>query len=122
MAAALNIHQFSGKILDKTVCFQSLKLQDQLLLWIGLEKEPCFKELSMAMCTPYEKSPTPIRLLGDPSSSTSSNMASRLSKRCQKPVFVSFNVPESSQEIFTKIEEYLMEEMKLNPTCFWNAS
>ena len=114
----IGIHQFSGKVADKTVCYQALKLKDQLILWIGLENDASFKELSMAMSTAYDKSPTPVRLLGDPSSMTSSTLAGRLSKRCQKPVFVSFNVPNSSQEIFSWVEERLLEEMTISPQFF----
>ena len=51
----IGIHQFSGKVLDKNVCFQALKLTDQLLLWIGLESDPSFKDFAVAMSTPYEK-------------------------------------------------------------------
>lgn len=118
MTGTIGIHQFSGKVLDQTVCYQALKFKDQLVLWIGLEKDPSFKELALAMITPYEKSPTPVRLMGDPSSMKSSNLAGRLSKRCQKPVFVSVNIPESSQEILAWMEERLLEEITLNPEHF----
>ena len=114
----INIHQFSGKVLDKNVCFQALKLTDQLLLWIGMESDPSFKDFALAMSTPYDKSPTTVKILGDPSSFTSSTLASRLSKRCKKPVFVSFNISESNQELFAKIEERLVEEMMISPDCF----
>lgn len=83
-----------------------------------MESEPAFKDLSLAMNTAYENSPTPVKILGDASSLTSSTLASRLSKRCKKPVFVSFNVPESNQEFFVKIEERLLEEMVMTPECF----
>lgn len=114
----IGIHQFSGKVLDKNVCFQALKLTDQLLLWIGMESDPSFKDFAVAMSTPYEKSPTTIKILGDPSSLTSSTLASRLSKRCKKPVFVSFNISETNQELFTKIEERLLEEIIISPELF----
>lgn len=112
------VHQFSGKVLDKHICFQSLKLQDQLVLWIGMESEPAFKDLALAMTTAYEKSPTPVKILGDASSLTSSTLAVRLSKRCNKPVFVSFNISENNQEMFTRIEERLLEEMVMFPENF----
>ncbi|KAI9565866.1 hypothetical protein GHT06_009663 [Daphnia sinensis] len=114
----IGIHQFSGKILDKNVCFQALKLTDQLVLWIGMESEPAFKDFALAMSTSYEKSPTTVKILGDASSLTSSTLASRLSKRCKKPVFVSFNISESNQELFTKIEERLLEEILISPESF----
>lgn len=116
--SSIRIHQFYGRIQDKNVHFQAIRLRDQLVLWIGLEGEPTFNDLSLAMKTNYEKFPTSVKILGDTSTLTSSNLASRLSKRCQKPVFVSFNIPESSQEMFMKIEEKLIEEITVTPECF----
>lgn len=102
----------------QSVCFQALSLKNQLFLWIGLESELVFKELSMAIGTLYEKSPTPVKLMGNMSSMISSNLASRLSKKMNKPVFVSFNIPEDNQELLAKIEEKLLEEINVAPHLF----
>ncbi len=115
----IGIHQFTGKVMDKNICYQSLKLKDQIVLWIGMENDPSFKDLSLAMNTAYEKSPTSVKILGDSSSLTSSTLATHLSKRCKKPVFVSFNISENNQEIFAKIEERLLEEITMAPEHFW---
>lgn len=114
----IGIHQFTGKCFDKNVCFQALKLKDQVIIWIGTESDPTFKDLSLAMSTEYEKSPTSIKILGDSSSLTSSTLASHLSKRCKKPVFISFNMPDSNQEMITKVEERLIEEIMIKPESF----
>ena len=118
----IGIHQFTGKVMNKNICFQALKLKDQIVLWIGMDNDPTFKDLSLAMSTAYEKSPTSVKIMGDTSSLTSSTLAVRLSKRIQKPVFVSFNISENNQEMFTGIEERLLEEIMLAPECFWEIS
>merc|ERR1712071_309787 len=116
--ASINVHQFSGKVFDKQVCYQVIKMNNSLVIWIAMESDPSFRELSVAMKTGYEKSPTAVKLMGDTSSLTSSTMAARLSKRCGKQVFVSFNVSDTNQEMFGKIEERLVEETVLAPHCF----
>lgn len=104
--------------MEKSVCFQVLKMNNQLVIWVGLESEPVFKELALAMTTTYQKSPTSTKLMGDVSSVTSCTLASRISQRCNKPVFVSFNIPDSNEDLFMKIEERLAEEMAVAPEFF----
>lgn len=114
----IGVHQFSSQILDKHVCYQVLKMKDSLVIWIGMGSDPSFRELSVAMKTKYENSPTPTKLMGDACSLTSSTMAVHLSKRCQKQVFISFNVTDTNQEMVRKIEERLMEEIAMMPNSF----
>lgn len=114
----IGVHQFSSQILDKQVCYQVLKMKDSLVIWIGMGSDPIFRELSVAMKTDYENSPTSLKLMGDPCSLTSLTMAVHLSKKCKKQVFISLNVPDTNQEIIRKIEERLMEEIAITPESF----
>lgn len=94
-------------------------MKNQIFLWIGVESEPVFKELSLAVGTAYDKTPTAVKLIGNNlSSMISSSLASRLSKRCNKSVFVSFNLPEDNNDLVTNIEDRLLEEMKMSPQFF----
>lgn len=93
-------------------------MKNQLFLWIGLETEPAFKELSLGVGTAYDVTPTAVKLMGNISSIISSTLAIRLSKRCKKSVFVSFNLPEDNHDLVTKVEERLLEEIKLTPQFF----
>jgi hypothetical protein len=95
-----------------------LSMKNQLFLWIGLEMEPTFKELSLGVGTAYDVTPTAVKLMGNISSIISSTLAMRLSKRCKKSVFVSFNLPEDNHDLVTKVEERLLEEIKLTPQFF----
>jgi len=115
---SIEIHQFSGQVLDRQVCYQVLKMEESLVIWIGMANDPTFRELSVAMKTEYDNSPTAVKLIGDVCSLISSTMAVHLSKRCQKQVFISFNIPETNQEMIKKIEERLMEEIVMVPESF----
>ena len=104
--------------MDKQVLYLVYRMIDSLLLWIGLESDPSFHELSVAMMTRYEKDPMSTKLLGAPTSTTSSSLAARLSKKCNKQVFVSCNFPETDSSFLTSVEERLVEEMKMSPEAF----
>ena len=47
----IKVHNFSDKVLDSTVHFQVLKLEDSFLLWVG--STPNMENLAMAMATKF---------------------------------------------------------------------
>ena len=112
------ITRFKSRVQDRTVAFQIYKLTNSLLVWIALEDNPNFKELSMAMRTPYEAAPTAVRLLGDFMSQQSSAMAARLARKTGKQVYVSCNVGEEDSATLAGAEKRLVEEMLARPDCF----
>ena len=104
--------------MNNKVLFLVYQMKESLVVWIGCQNDPSLKELSLAMSTNYEKTPTPIKLFGSVSSITSQALAVRLSKKLKKQVFVSCNVPEEDQAFLTCVEKRLVEEIHNFPACF----
>ena len=110
----VKIHTFQEKIMESTVYFQVIKLQDSFFLWLGKSKQ--FGDLSVAI-TMMGKTPSSSVLVGQ-SDSYTVLMARRLSKLTGKQVFVSGDLNFDSLEI-PLVEKCIAEEMKNNADKFW---
>jgi proteasome assembly chaperone 4 len=117
MKPNFEIHSFSSQIAESTVHFQVLKMEKSLFIWIGSGTDPTFSDLGMALGTSYGRLPLCTRLMGAHTDMTSLNLASRLAKKLQKAVYVSYNVP-SDRLSLPAIEKQLQEEIKTHPDKF----
>lgn len=115
--SGLLTHSFSEKIGAKTLLFSVLKLKDSVFVWIGLATEPKLMNICLAMKSPYDTLPLTTNFLGSVNDDKSSALASKLSIRLKKPVFVSVNV-ELDRFQFPELSARLNEEIKLRPECF----
>ena len=109
----VKIHTFQEKIMESTVYFQVIRLQDSFFLWLGKSKQ--FGDLSVAI-TMMRKTPSSSVLVGQ-SDSYTVLMARRLSKLTGKQVFVSGDLNFDSLEI-PLVEKCIAEEMKNNADKF----
>lgn len=108
---SLNNHSFSGTAGETKVNFQVLQLQDQLLVWAGTGP-PSLSELAVAV--PLRDQPS-TKLLGQ--NDLSSGLATRLSKKLNKQVFVSYNLPKDEHTL-PQVEQRINKEIKDNPDKF----
>lgn len=114
-----NLHSygFQFKACDQGVMVKTLKFEKSLFLWIGVASQPILDDLALSMSTPYGQDPLQTKLMGDVLNMTSMNLASRLSKKLNKPVYISFNL-DCDKMSLSAIETKIVEEMKKVPHLF----
>jgi proteasome assembly chaperone 4 len=120
MKPNFTVHNFVTEIAETLVQFQVLKMEHSLFIWIGSAIDPAFSDLAMALRSSYVRLPLSTKLMGPNSDVTSSNLASRLSEKFQKAVFVSYNLP-SDRLILLAVEKRLHEEVTTYPEKFWTV-
>jgi len=107
----ISVHSFEHKLCDTNINYQVTKLSGQTMIWVG-SGEPTLSSLSVAV--PTKDFPS-TQIIG--SGEQSSMLSSRLSKKLNKQVFVSYNVPDDN--ILTPlIIEKLVAEIKKCPEKF----
>ncbi|XP_041375792.1 proteasome assembly chaperone 4-like [Gigantopelta aegis] len=112
---SLHVHSFQTKILDTTVFFQVIKLNNSFHLFVG--NVPTLQNMAMSMNTKYENVPTVNHLFGNRTDSTSSSIAQKLAKKTGKQVFVSCNL-EYNQTMLPLVEKHIFDELKAHPDKF----
>jgi hypothetical protein len=117
MKSNFEIHNFVTEIAETPVCFQLLKMESSLFIWIGSGTDPTFSDLGMALNSSYDRLPLSTRLMGPNADMMSLNLASRLSKKFERAVFVSYNLP-SDRLILRAVEKRLQEEVAAYPEKF----
>ncbi|KAH8028736.1 hypothetical protein HPB51_018218 [Rhipicephalus microplus] len=117
-SSGFRTHQFSRHFNGNSVHFLVLRMESSFFLWVG-SQSGCFKNLSVAMSTAFEKAPTACSLMGDASDLTSNALAAKLAKRTgDRQVFVSYNVPSTDAATVNFVHESILEEMVLKPDMF----
>ena len=111
------LHLFSAEISDEQILYQVLKMEDSLMIIINHKYSRCFNDLSMAINSPYDSIPAGTRIIGDFRDETSKAMATRLSDKLGKAVYVSYNV-DCDKPIVPLIERQLFQEIKDRPEKF----
>lgn len=111
------VHNFATEIAEMPVLFQVLKMDNSLFIWIGSGTDPTFSDLGMALCSSYDRLPLFTRLMGSNTDMMSLNLASRLSKKLERTVFVSYNLP-SDRLVLPAVEKRLQEEVTAYPEKF----
>jgi hypothetical protein len=117
MEPNVEIHSFGTEVAETPIHFQVLKMENSLFIWIGSGTDPTFSDLGMALNTRYDRLPLCTRLMGAHTAMESSNLASRLAKKFQRAVYVSYNLP-SDRLLLPTIEKRLQEEIKTHPEKF----
>ncbi|KAE8751505.1 hypothetical protein FOCC_FOCC001752 [Frankliniella occidentalis] len=110
-------HGFSFKACEQAILVKAYKLDKGLFLWIGSLSQPVLEDLALSMSTPYGQDPLQTKLLGDVLNMSSMNLGARLSKKLDKPVYVSFNISMDKLSL-PAIEAGIVEEMKKFPLQF----
>ncbi|XP_039293637.1 proteasome assembly chaperone 4 [Nilaparvata lugens] len=109
--SSFTVHRFVDSVSDTSVLFEVLRMRESLLIWIGLNDQASFGDLSLAFNSLSSK------VFGHRDDSTSTSLANRLSRRLNKPVFVSYNIPASKIDS-PGVERRLLDEITSNPSAF----
>lgn len=117
MESNIGIHTFVTTVADKIVKFEVIKFKDSVFVWIGEKRNRLFNDLSLALLSQSTKGPVGTKIMGHPTDLTSSNLASKLSKKLGKPVYVSFNLVEDRLTV-SVINARIAEEVQKNPQFF----
>lgn len=114
---SFQLHSFGVEIENNQILFQVVKMKDSLYLWVGNKHHPVLQNMALAMNTKYDNFPIATKILGDEMETQSKNVACRLSKKLNKPVYVSYNLEETTFTV-PVIEKRLSEEIKKFPEKF----
>lgn len=112
----LNVHEFCSPLQNVVAHYYVIQLKDSYFLWIGSAPSK-FSNLSLALLTKYNSVPTTTNIMGDISDVNSSSLAQKLSRKCKKAVFVSYNLP-ADPELLPLVENRLFEEISAHPDRF----
>ncbi|XP_016095774.1 proteasome assembly chaperone 4-like [Sinocyclocheilus grahami] len=110
------VHDFWEKILEQLDHFHVMKLRCGFFLWI--RSEPVLSSLALAVSSKHDSVPLSALVLGDPSDTTPSSLAQRLTKKTKKQVFVSYNLPVTNSNLALLVENRIKKEMELHPDRF----
>lgn len=108
---SFKFHNFNMKVGDTAISCEIVKMEDSLYLWIGDCTEPSMDDLSFALLSKFDQKPIATKIMGAIADPTSTNIASRLSMKLGKPVYVSFNAV-ANNIILPAIEKRLHKEFK----------
>jgi len=106
----LGLHEWSETLQERTIYFQVLRLEGQVMIWVGEEAVlGC-----LAMAVPVVDCPS-TQVIG--SNDQSLQLSSQLAKKLSKQVLVSFNLEDDI--MFTPmVVGRLMKEIKEKPDKF----
>lgn len=113
---SFQFHDFHDQVGEVRLVCQMTKMDKSLYLWVGDYNEKNMKDLSLAFAMEHEpkKPVVSTKILGPVADETSANIASRLSKKIGKPIYVSFNVNADNLTL-PNIERRIFEEFKKHP-------
>ncbi|XP_076844161.1 proteasome assembly chaperone 4 isoform X2 [Brachyhypopomus gauderio] len=112
----ITVHDFSEKILEQLVHFHVMKLDGGFFLWVGASA--VLGNMALSMSSARESLPLCTLVLGDSSETTPSSLAQRLTKKTDKQVFVSYNLPTTDSNLTLLVENRIKKEMELHPDKF----
>lgn len=114
---SFQVHDFTETFTDTCIAFRVLKMKDSVFIWLGLKNEPKLIDISISIQSPYSALPSSIKILGNTADTTSTNLATRLHRKLQKPVYVSCNVS-LDRLLLPAVEKRLAEEIQNKPELF----
>lgn len=114
LECSFKFHNFVIQVGEVSFGCQVIKMQDSLYLWIGNNNDKTMNDLSFAFMSNYESIPVATKIIGSTDDSTSSNMAKRLTKKCGKAIYISFNVT-ADKFTLPGIEKSVFDELKQHP-------
>lgn len=113
----ISLHCFTTSIAERIVKFEVLKFVDSIYLWIGDKRNRTFQDLSLALNSKVAEQTIATKIMGTPTDMTSSAIANKLSKKLNKPVYVSFNLVDDRLTV-PFVYKRINEEIKENPQFF----
>ncbi|XP_014219199.1 proteasome assembly chaperone 4 [Copidosoma floridanum] len=115
LPCSFQFHSFHDKLNEVSIDCQIVKMEKSLYLWIGDHNDQSMKDLALAisLVNNDKKSTVSTKILGPIADELSSNIASRLSKKTGKPVYVSFNLNVDNLTL-PLVERRIHQELKDN--------
>merc|ERR1711893_381715 len=114
MSTTIAVHNLKLPIANESteVYCQVTQFKDSLILWLGLSgQEANLGHLAVAL-----KADLATPVLGSPVDCEADQLlASKLSRKLNKPVFVSVHLPTADPLLYPEIEKKLFAEIKNNP-------
>ena len=109
-------HLFSKTIFGIDIQFSVLKMDQSVLIWIGFKEPKNFNDLSLGFQSKFNSIPLSAHLLGNATDVISKTLTSKLAKKLEKPVYLSYNI--SDNQMTPEIIKALVNEIDANPDCF----
>jgi len=113
---SVGLSEFSDSLSNINVSFQVLKLKNSVFVWIGNAEEKRMDDLSLAILVPPAEI-TSTRLMGNILTPTPL-LTKRLSKKLGKPVYLSYNLPQSDNMLLEVVNKRLNKEIENFPDKF----
>lgn len=113
---SLSASSFSDSLCSTDIVFQVLKLKNSVYLWIGNAEEKRLDDLSLAMLM-SDSDIVSSRLMGNILTPTTL-ITKRLCKKLGKPVFLSYNLPQSDNMLLEVVNKRLIKEIDQHPDRF----
>ncbi|KAF7267273.1 proteasome assembly chaperone 4 [Rhynchophorus ferrugineus] len=111
------LHAFFDVISEKKIIFQVIKMQSSVMIFVNNQDVMNCDNIVMAMKTRFSDTPCSTTLMGNLTELVGNNIASRLSKKLEKPVYLSFNL-DDDKVLVPLVEERLFQEIQQSPECF----
>lgn len=115
--SSFNIHVFNENIFERNIVFQVVKMQESCMVFINDKEDPQLLNLTLSLMSRFEKEPISTNLIGLSADNTSNNIATKLTKKLKKAVYVSYNL-EDSRTLTPAVEKRLYDEIRTNPNNF----
>ncbi|XP_044019080.1 proteasome assembly chaperone 4-like [Aphidius gifuensis] len=117
LPCSFDFYEFTGKVGETTFSCNITKMENSLYVWIGDCGEGKMNDLSGAFMSQYDTLPVATKIIGSMECTVSSNFAKKLTKKCGKPVYVSYNLKVDNMSL-PKIEKVVNDELKTRPDIF----
>ena len=116
LPCSFQFHDFQDKVGEVSVACQIMKMDSSLYLWVGDYNNRNMTNLALAfsMENKGKQNVVTTQIMGPIADVMSTNLASRLSKKTGKPVYVSFNLVADNLSL-PNIEKRIHEEFKKYP-------
>ncbi|KAK0181246.1 hypothetical protein PV327_003545 [Microctonus hyperodae] len=114
LSSNFKFHNFDVQVGEVKYFCEIIIMQNSFFLWIGDSNNGKMNDLSFGFKSNYENTPISTKLMGSMDDTTSLNIAKRLTKKYEKPVYISFNAPVNNS-LLPKIEQGICEELKKHP-------
>ncbi|XP_055893035.1 proteasome assembly chaperone 4-like [Biomphalaria glabrata] len=108
MTPSICITDFSENILDKSIHFKIIRLEQSFFVWVG--SKPMLSNMAVAMPATYGQIPAVSTLFGAKLEQISESLAQKLAKKYKCQVFVSCSVPFDAN-LSVLIEKRLAQEL-----------
>ncbi|CAF0788014.1 unnamed protein product [Didymodactylos carnosus] len=126
ISGGINVSQFSKRISDSLVMYQIIRYPDRcLFIWIGTNGDMSLSNLAMTMpsMVPLSTSNNTNNLIGTTLFGGdfyehSLSLSKKLTRRLNKQVYVSLNLPDENELLLREIESALIEHIRQNPDAY----